>query len=290
VKIRAPAKINLTLRVVGRRADGYHLLDTIMLPVSLYDDLDIRKLRRTAGRNDSAAPMIKVHCNHSTVPEGEQNLAYRAARLILEEAESRQPLEIRIRKRIPVGAGLGGGSSDAAATLVGVNRLLSLGFSACKLERLGLRLGADVPFFIRGRPARARGIGERLQTLGRVAPYWFVIVYPGFSISTAWVYRSLPPKLTKPRVNTSIASSLTGSENLAEMLTNDLESVSLGKYRKIGVLKKRLLRAGALSSLMSGSGSSVFGVFESKQKASHAFRKLRQEEDSQVFLVRVVKK
>ncbi len=289
MKIRAPAKINLTLRVVGRRADGYHLLDTIMLPVSLYDDVQIRKLRGAA-RRDRAAPDIKVRCNHSMVPEGEQNLAYRAARLILDKAKSSQAVEIRIRKRIPVGAGLGGGSSDAAATLVGLNRLLRLGFSVHELERLGLRLGADVPFFIRARPARARGIGERLQALGRVARYWFVIVYPGFAISTSWVYRTLPPKLTKPRVNTSIASSLTGSENLAEMLTNDLESVSLGKYRKIGVLKKRLLRAGALGSLMSGSGSSVFGVFKSKQKASDAFRKLRQEEDSQVFLVHVVNK
>jgi 4-diphosphocytidyl-2-C-methyl-D-erythritol kinase len=222
------------------------------------------------------------------VPDGEQNLAYRAARLILDKAKSRQSIEIRIRKRIPVGAGLGGGSTDAAATLVGLNRLLKLGFSAGELERLGLKLGADVPFFIRGRPARARGIGEHLQPLGRFARRWLVILYPGFGVSTAWVYQNLPAKLTKPSVNTSIASSLTGSGDLLEMLVNDLESVTLGKYRKIGLLKRKLLRAGATGSLMSGSGSSVFGMFGTKRKAEQAFRRLRQEEESQAFLVHVL--
>jgi 4-diphosphocytidyl-2-C-methyl-D-erythritol kinase len=287
VKIRAPAKINLSLRVVGRRADGYHLLDTIMVPVSLYDDVEIRKMRVTDPKKN-ATPLIKIRCDHPLVPDDEQNLAYRAARLILDKAKSSQPIEIRIRKRIPVGAGLGGGSTDAAATLVGLNRLLKLGFSAGELERLGLKLGADVPFFIRGRPARARGIGEHLQPLGRFARRWLVILYPGFGVSTAWVYQNLPAKLTKPSVNTSIASSLTGSGDLLEMLVNDLESVTLGKYRKIGLLKRKLLRAGATGSLMSGSGSSVFGVFGTKRKAEQAFRRLRQEEESQAFLVHVL--
>jgi 4-diphosphocytidyl-2-C-methyl-D-erythritol kinase len=288
VKIRAPAKINLSLRVVGRRADGYHLLDTIMVPVSLYDDVEIRKLRRVAEKKINAAPLIKIRCDHPLVPDDEQNLAYRAARLLLDKAKSGQPIEIRIHKLIPIGAGLGGGSTDAAATLVGLNRLLKLGFSAEQLERLGLKLGADVPFFIRGCPARARGIGERLQPLGNFARRWLVILYPGFGVSTAWVYQNLPAKLTKPSVNTSIASSLTGSGNLAEMLVNDLESVTLGRYPKIGLLKSKLLRAGATASLMSGSGSSVFGVFETKRKAEQAFRRLRQEEEFQAFLVHVL--
>ncbi len=288
MKIRAPAKINLNLRVVGRRADGYHLLDTIMVPVSLYDDVVIRKLGRVGDKKKIAAPWVKVRCDHPLVPAGEQNLAYRAARLLLDKAKSGQRIEIRIRKRIPVGAGLGGGSTDAAATLVGLNRLLKLGFSAHQLERLGLKLGADVPFFIHGRPARARGIGERLQPLGQFARRWLVILYPGFPVSTAWVYQNLPAKLTKPSVNTSIASSLMGSGNLAEMLANDLESVTLGKYPKIRLLKRKLLGAGAAASLMSGSGSSVFGVFESKRKAENAFRRLRQEEESQAYLVHVL--
>jgi 4-diphosphocytidyl-2-C-methyl-D-erythritol kinase len=288
VKIRAPAKINLTLRVVGRRADGYHLLDTIMVPVSLYDEVEIRKLRGVADKKSHVAPLIKIRSDHPSVPDDEQNLAYRAARLILAKARSGQPIEIRIRKRIPVGAGLGGGSTDAAATLVGLNRLLNLGYSSRQLERLGLKLGADVPFFVRGRPARARGIGERLEPIRHVARCWLVILSPGFPVSTAWVYRNLPVKLTKPSVNTSIASSLTGPGNLAEMLVNDLESVTLGKYRKIGLLKRNLLRAGALGSLMSGSGSSVFGVFNSKREAQQAFRRLRQQEGSQAFLAHLL--
>jgi 4-diphosphocytidyl-2-C-methyl-D-erythritol kinase len=288
VKIRAPAKVNLSLRVLGRRADGYHFLDTIMVPVSLYDEIVIRKVRLRVPNRKPAPPLIKIRCDYPLVPGGEQNLAYRAACLLLDKAKSGQPIEIRIRKRIPVGAGLGGGSTDAAATLVGLNRLLKLGISARQLERLGLKLGADVPFFMRGRPARARGIGERLQPLGRFPRHWLVIVYPGFPVSTAWVYQNLPAKLTKPSVNTSIASSLTGSGNVAEMLVNDLESVTLGRYPKIGLLKGKLLRAGAVGSLMSGSGSSVFGVFETKRKAEQAFRWLRQEEESQAFLVHVL--
>lgn len=288
MKIRAPAKINLSLRVVGRRADGYHLLDTIMVPVSLYDEIEIRKVRLRVQNKNPTPPLIKIRCDHPSVPDGEQNLVYRAARLLLAKAKSGQSIEIRIRKRIPVGAGLGGGSTDAAATLVGLNRLLKLGYAARQLERLGLKLGADVPFFIRGRPARARSIGERLQPISPFARRWLVILYPGFPVSTAWVYQNLPAKLTKPSVNTSIASSLTGSGNLPEMLVNDLESVTLGRYPKIGLLKRKLLRAGALGSLMSGSGSSVFGVFSTKRKAEEAFRRLRQEEESQAFLVHVL--
>lgn len=288
MKIRAPAKINLSLRVVGRRADGYHLLDTIMVPVSLYDELEIRKLRRTTKSKKLALPEIKVTCQHPSVPDGENNLAYRAARLLLARAKSDQSIEIRIRKRIPVGAGLGGGSTDAAATLVGLNRLLKLRLSDAQLERLALRLGADVPFFIRARPARARGIGERLSPLGRLIRLWIVIVYPGFAVSTAWVYGNLPRKLTKDGLNTSIANSSTAFDNLATLLVNDLESVTLKRYRKIGSIKQNLLRLGAAGSLMSGSGSSVFGLFRSKRKAEEAFRRLRQEEEAQAFVVHVL--
>lgn len=288
MKIRAPAKINLSLRVVGRRADGYHLLDTIIVPVSLYDEIEIGKVRVRSKNKKLAPPSIKVICKHPLVPSDEKNLVYQAARLLLGKAKSEQPIEIRIRKRIPVGAGLGGGSSDAAATLVGLNRLLGLGFSVKQLERLGLQLGADVPFFIRGRPARACGIGERLQQFGPLRRLWAVILYPGFPVSTAWVYGNLPAKLTKPSVNTSIASLLTGAGSLANLLVNDLERVSLSRYPKIGLLKRALLRAGAAGSLMSGSGSSVFGVFKSKRKAQKAFRRLRQEEEFQAFLVHVL--
>lgn len=289
MKFRAPAKINLRLKVVGKRADGYHLLDTIIVPVSLYDEIEIHKLRGAATRTrKSAAETIKVSCDDPAVPVDESNLAFRAAELLLKRSGTRQAVHIRIRKRIPVGAGLGGGSTDAAATLVGVNRLLRLGLAPAELEKLALSLGTDVPFFVRGRPARARGIGERLRMLSGLPPIWVVIVYPGFPVSTGWVYRNFPLKLTKPTVNTSIMASLKRFNKLSGLLENDLESVTLRRYPKIGILKQKLLREGAPRVLMSGSGSSVFAIFASKRAAHAVFEQMRKEEGARAFLVRVL--
>jgi len=285
VRIRAPAKINLSLRVVGRREDGYHLLDTIMLPVSLYDEIEIRKSK---AKTKSAGARIKISCADPLVPRGEQNIVFGAARLLLPRLDERLRIHIHIRKRIPVGAGLGGGSTDAAATLVGLNRLFKLGLSDAHLEKLALSLGADVPFFIRSRPARALGIGERLFRLAGLPQIWIVIIYPGFPISTAWVYKNLATKLTKPRVNTSIAASLKSLDKLAGLLVNDLESVTLDRYPRIRLFKDKLLREGAAGGLMSGSGSAVFGIFNSKTKAQKAFHRLRNEEGVDAFLVHVL--
>jgi 4-diphosphocytidyl-2-C-methyl-D-erythritol kinase len=284
VKIRAPAKINLTLRIVGRRADGYHLLDTVMVPISLYDDIQIRKVRVT---KKSHRRLIKVICSNPAVPNGPENLAYRAAELLLAKAKIKQPIEIRIHKRIPIGAGLGGGSTDAAATLNGLNRLFKLNLTARKLEKLGLALGADVPFFVRGRPARARGIGERLQSLRGLPAMSLVVVYPGFAVSTAWVYRNLPRKLTIPDLNNSIFTRLKDVGDLGALLVNDLEKITLNRYPRIAIIKEKLRRAGAAGCLMSGSGSSVFGIFHSNRKARVAFRMIAAEEDgTKAFLVK----
>jgi len=288
VKIRARAKINLYLRVVGKRRDGYHLLDTIMLPVSLYDEIEIREIRSPLDNKKDKDEMIEVSCDHPLVPGGEKNIVHRAARLIMRRADKHQQIHIHIRKRIPVGAGLGGGSADAAATLIGLNRLLKVRFSIARLEKLALSLGADVPFFIRARPARARGIGERLYRLRGIPRFWLVIVYPGFPVSTAWAFKRLRPTLTKPPVNTSIPTSLKRFDRLAKLLVNDLESVTLKRYPKIRLLKERLLHQGAAGSLMSGSGSSVFGIFGSRRGAAKALRRLRKEEGCQAFLVHVL--
>jgi len=288
VKIRAPAKINLRLKVVGKRADGYHLLDTIMVPVSLYDEIEIHKLRIAPTQEKSADELIKITCDDPAVPAGEENLVYRAAQLILKNRRGMPAVHIHIRKSIPLGAGLGGASTDAAATLVGLNRLFKLRQSFPKLEKMALSLGADVPFFIRARPARARGIGERLSPLGELPRIWSVIIYPGFPVSTAWVYGNLAAKLTKPIANTSIATSLKSFDQLSSLLENDLESVTLDRYPEIGLLKQKLLREGAPRVLMSGSGSSVFGVFASKQAALTAFERLRKEEGARAFLVHVL--
>ena len=286
MRIRAPAKINLQLRVVGKRKDGYHLIDTIMVPVSLYDQIEITRKHAPATVKNSE--IVKVTCDHPAVPQGKKNLAYKAARMLLKNQEMREGVHIHITKRIPVGAGLGGGSSDAAAILVGLNRLLDLNYSLRKLERIGLSLGADVPFFIRGVPARARGIGERLTPIREFLRLWFVIAYPGFAVSTAWVYRNLHVKLTKSRLDTSIICLLGSSDKVRGFLVNDLETVTASRYPKIELLKEQLIRAGVTGAFMSGSGSSVFGVFDSRRSARHAVRGLRKEEGVQTFLVQAL--
>jgi len=288
VKIRAPAKINLTLRVLGQRTDGYHLLDTIIVPVSLFDEIEIRQVRRRMSGRSGSSALIDIRCNHPDVPLGRDNIAYRAAELIMHKAKIRQPIAICIRKKIPLGAGLGGGSTDAAAVLLGLNRMWKLHLSVLQLERLALQLGADVPFFIRAKPARARGIGEKLCLLPKFRRRWIVLAYPGFSVATAWVYGKLPRKLTKVGVNTSIVTLLESLDKLHKLLVNDLEQVTLRRYPEIARVKSMLSLAGAAGVLMSGSGSSVFGVFESKRLAEQAFRRMRHEEGVQAFLVHVL--
>ena len=288
MKIRAPAKINLRLRIVGKRADGYHELDTIMVPVSLYDIIEIRQIRRITSQQSEIPLLIKIRCNHPEVPSGRDNIVYRAAELLMRKSKIRQPVVIHIQKKIPVGAGLGGGSTDAAAVLIGLNRIWKLRLSVRQLERLALQLGADVPFFIRAKPARARGIGEKLRLLPKVRRRWLILIYPGFPVATAWVYRNLSLKLTKVGVNTSIATPLESLDKLDKLLINDLEQVTVRRYPEIDHAKSLLFQAGAAGVLMSGSGSSVFGVFKSKRLAAQAFRQMRHREGVQAFLVHVL--
>jgi 4-diphosphocytidyl-2-C-methyl-D-erythritol kinase len=285
VKIRAPAKINVGLRVLGKRIDGYHLIDTIMVPVSLYDEIHITKVAQKGG--DARNP-LRVTCDNPEVPSGAGNLAYRAAELILKGMNIDQPVKIHIEKKIPIGAGLGGGSSNAAATLIGLNRLFRLHHSPQHLKKLGLSLGADVPFFIEARPARARGIGERLTPIKYLPRNWAVIVYPGFPVATGLVYRNLQPKLTKHMSNTSIISSLEKQFGQRRLLVNDLEAVTLARYPRINCLKQKLIDAGAAGALMSGSGSAVFGLFDSRGNAARALSRLQKEDGVQTFLVRLL--
>jgi 4-diphosphocytidyl-2-C-methyl-D-erythritol kinase len=286
VKIRAPAKINLRLRVVGRRSDGYHLIDSIIVAVTLFDEVEIKK-RKTKNSAVKAA-QLRVTCDHPQVPAGEKNLVYQAASLLLRETAVVEPVDIHIRKRIPLGAGLGGGSTDAAATLVGLNRLFRLRFSPSQLEKIASRLGADVPFFIRSRPARARGIGDRLTPLKNVPRWWVVILYPGFAVSTAWVYGNVPQNLTKFHVDTRLYTLLTGAPKFADLLVNDLEPVTVKRYRRIKVMKETLVKMGAAGASMTGSGSAVFGIFGSREKANKAYRTLRRADDIQAFLAQVI--
>lgn len=281
MRIEAPAKVNLWLRVLGRLPDGYHRIDTLMVPVTLYDEVWID--RRSAGGK------LEVIADDPAVPSGPANLAYRAAAALLRRGGGRERIRIRIRKRIPVGAGLGGGSSDAAAALRGVNRLLGLNLSRRELAEIGAEIGADVPFFVYGRPARARGKGERIEVLRSFPKLWIVIVYPRFAVSSGWAYRRLELDLTKRGGNTSITVSLRHlrrKSGLSRLLVNDLEAVTIHRYPEIGRHKQRLIAEGAQGALMSGSGSSVFGVFASERAARRAFQRLRKEGTAQVYLVR----
>jgi 4-diphosphocytidyl-2-C-methyl-D-erythritol kinase len=279
MRIRAPAKINLSLRVVGKRRDGYHLVDTIMFPVSLYDEIEITR------SNSDRRGRLQVTCDHPQVPSGKRNLVYQAAELLLGKQAIRKPLRIHIRKRIPVGAGLGGGSSDAAATLRALNRLYRLKKSRRELLALGASLGADVPFFISGRPARARGIGDKLTPLGSMPRLWAVILYPGFPVSTRWAYRNLSFKLTKGIGNTSLNRLMRDRKELARSMVNDLEKVVFRRYPRLAALKERLVQEGAAAALMSGSGSSVFGIFFAGDAARKAFLRLSKEDGIQAYLV-----
>ncbi len=277
MRLFAPAKVNLNLRITGRRDDGYHLLDSLMVPISLGDDVEISRV-------DGPPQSVTVHADSPDVPPGEENTVHRAAQAFYGRTGRSEPVAVSIRKRIPIGAGLGGGSTDAAATLRGMNDLLGTGLTTGDLLALAVSVGADVPFFIRGEAARARGIGERLSPAGPLPRLWMVVLFPNFPVSTAWVYRNLRFKLTKPSRNNNLIGNLDTPHEVAQVMVNDLEKVTIGRYPLIARLKRRLDEEGAIGSLMSGSGSSVFGVFADKADAERAFAGFEGEKDIRAYL------
>lgn len=263
--IEAPAKINLYLRVTGRRADGYHYLATLMQKISLCDRVLLRRI--DAG--------IRVYCPDSSLPEDEGNLVYRAARLFLQTMTPRlqgEPgVEITLHKNIPLAAGLGGGSSDAAAVLVGLNRLFATECTETELLALGGQLGADVPLFIVDWPvAWATGIGDRLHPAVPMGGYLILLVNPGFSVATAWVYEKFALTAERKKINLSnfhdehageVDYPFTRRVIRPDELVNDLEAITAGQFQEISGLRERLLKGGAVAAMMSGSGPSVFGLF-----------------------------
>lgn len=260
--LRAPAKINLCLHVLRRRPDGYHEVEMVMQAVGLYDEVTVRL----------AGSGITVRCDSAAVPAGEGNIAWRAARAFLERSGHRTGVTVEMRKSIPVAAGLGGGSSDAAAVLVALNRLLGAGFSRDDLAAMGTRLGMDVPFFLYGPTALARGRGEVLTSLPAPPKFWVLLVNPGFETSTAWVYNNLNFGLTKKGDCTNIAG--LNVSQIARSLHNDLETVTAAAHPAIAEMEQALLDAGALGARMSGSGPTVFGIFEDEQRCWQAAQKL----------------
>lgn len=272
IAARSPAKVNLVLKVLRRREDGYHDIASLMQKVSLADDMEF------APRKEG----IALACPGSDLPTGEGNLVVRAARALFAEAGFEGGAEITLRKRIPTAAGLGGGSSNAATTLMVLNEMFRFGFDRDRLIRIGARIGADVPFFIYGSSAWAFGIGEILEPAVTPPNMWLVLVNPGFEVPTKWVYQSLNLPLTKTAIQYSIPP-FSGVRELAAVLSNDLEAVTVERYPLLGELKGFLLGQGALGSLMSGSGPTVFGLFEREADAVRAERALRSSYPYAVF-------
>ena len=266
LQLKAPAKVNYRLDVLGKRADGYHDLRMIMQRVDLCDDIEI-SLSERAG--------IRVVCGRSGVPDGPKNIAWRAADALVKLSGRDVGIDISITKKIPVAAGLGGGSSDAATVLMGVNELLGLGLSEERLMEIGVKLGADVPFFIFKKPALAEGIGNELTALDQVPALWVVLVNPGIHCSTAWVYQNL--QLTRKGEAAIVSRSYGSLDEVCAVLSNDLEPVTFGRFPAVRELKEQLIAAGARGSLMSGSGSTVFGLFAGEGEARRAAEEIAKE-------------
>ena len=277
LQLKAPAKVNYRLDVLGKRADGYHDLRMVMQRVDLCDDLEIA-LTETPG--------IRVVCGREGVPDGPGNIAWRAADALVKLCGRQVGIDISITKRIPVAAGLGGGSSDAASVLMGVNALLELGLSDQQLMEIGVKLGADVPFFIFKKPALAEGIGDQLTALEQVPLLWIVLVNPGIHVSTAWVYQNL--QLTSKAPLAIIPRSYGSLAEVCGLLSNDLEPVTVARFPLLSELKELLLAEGASGSLMSGSGSTVFGLFAEETTARQAASRIAKERGWFAVAVRTI--
>lgn len=281
IDLPSPAKINLFLAVTGRRADGYHELWSWMIPLALSDRVEIRL----------SGDGIRVRCDHPDVPEDVTNTAFRAARdflvqLARQTGSAPEGVEIRILKRIPVAAGLGGGSSNAAMVLTGLNRLLGSPLSVNRLMKLAAGIGADVPFFLYGGPALASGIGEQLRPAPTMERRAVLLVNPDIKVSTRTVYENLNLTLTNccQKLKNLPFEGKVVAPNM--YLCNDLEPVTAAWYPQIGAIKAMLLDQGAEGALMSGSGPTVFGLFESAALAEEALGQLRKQVDGQFYLTR----
>lgn len=282
--LQSPAKINLLLRVCGRRADGYHELETWMQKLDLYDELTLRLGHKTG---------IRLECDAPDIPDDKTNLAFKAAESFFKVSKRAEGfgLDIKLKKRIPHGAGLGGGSSDCGTVLRGLNTLFENEFSEKQLIALACPLGADVPFFaVEHGAVLATGIGEIMQPVPSLDLCTFILINPGFSVSTRWVFETFA--LTRDGGNSILPASRNcdvNSLSLAEMY-NDLEPVTSKAHPEVKKMEKDLLDVGAKTAMMSGSGPTVFGVFPDnkfdKNDLSRVAEKLRREYKERVFVAR----
>jgi 4-diphosphocytidyl-2-C-methyl-D-erythritol kinase len=259
ITLKAPAKVNYLLDVIRRRSDGYHDLRMVMQRVNLCDEITLTL---------TEIPGITVSCGKQGVPDGPGNIAWKAAKVMLDIAKTGLGAEVTIAKNIPVAAGLGGGSSDAASVLMGLNELLELGMTTQRLMDIGVTLGADVPFFIFKDTALAEGIGEKLVAMPHMPPARILLINPGVHVSTAWVYRNL--ELTNRGELNKLPNSYGTPEDICSIFSNDLESVTIPAFPVIDEIKGALMQKGALGAMMSGSGPTVFGLFSDEETAEQA--------------------
>jgi 4-diphosphocytidyl-2-C-methyl-D-erythritol kinase len=271
--LRSYAKINLGLRVLNRREDGYHNIETVFHRINLYDEISFELSRK-----------ITLITDKSGIPADHHNLCVKAALALQRQFAPESGAEIRLNKKIPVGAGLGGGSSNAATTLLALNNLWNLQLSDNNLEELALQIGSDVPFFLRTGSAYAKGRGEILEYFHLDIPYWIVLVYPSVHISTAWAYANLVKRNheNQPTLKEIIFQHLDDTEMLANHLKNDFEPLALSKYPILARMREILKTAGANYVQMSGSGSSMFAFFSDEQAAKDIVKKM--ENQYPVFL------
>ena len=275
VRLLSPAKVNLFLRILGTRPDGYHELQSLAQPVSLFDEISL---------SVESGEGISLCSSGRNMPSGENNLAVAACRLYLAAAATRKRVSIEIRKNIPLGAGLGGGSSNAAAALVGLNRILGK-FTDGELVRMAASLGADVPFFVRCTASFVEGIGERVAVVANFPLFHYVIVFPGRTLSTQKVYDRWKPH-DRPPGGVDPASLAQRFRRGDFPLENGLESAVFGILPDILSVREIFLSLGAASVLVSGSGSSVFSVFRERGEAEEIYEYLRTSRDFDVFLAR----
>jgi 4-diphosphocytidyl-2-C-methyl-D-erythritol kinase len=269
ISLKALAKINLGLDVVRRREDGYHEVRMIMQTIQLYDRLDIKRTQE---------PGIQIQTNLSFLPVNENNLIYKAAKLLMDEFSITDGVSVKLDKRIPVAAGMAGGSTDAAAMLIGVNRLFSLGLTKRQLMERGVQIGADVPYCIMRGTALAEGIGEALSPLPPMVKCPVLIAKPSISVSTKFVYQNL--KLDDTTIHPDIDRLIDDIKaknlhDIAAHMGNVLETVTIPNYPVIDEIKKHMLSNGAVGALMSGSGPTVFGLFDDEDTAKKAYKAMR---------------
>ena len=284
LSLKAYGKINLGLDVLRRREDGYHDVRMIMQTVGIFDRVDLIWKEE---------PGIQVETNLYYLPTNENNLVYKAAKLLMDEFQVQEGLLIRLRKFIPVAAGMAGGSSDAAAVLFGVNKMFRLGLTTEELMERGVKIGADVPYCILRGTALSEGIGEVLTSLSPVPQCQVLVAKPGINVSTKFVYENLHANDLRPEQHPDIdgmirAIKAQDLQGIADKLGNVLETVTVKEYPVIQEIKDKMLEFGAIGSLMSGSGPTVFGLFTNPKAAQEAYEELRYGESSglakQVYL------